>query len=590
MQWNGTALTTTFVSSLQLTAAVPANLIASAGNANITAVNTGGSPSTAATLPINAPTPAITSLSPASATAGGAAFTLTVNGTSFLSGATVQWNGTALTTTFVSSVQLTAAVPANLIASAGSANITAVNTGGSASAAAAFPINAPTPTITSLSPTSATAGEAAFTLTVNGTSFLAGATVQWNGTALTTTFVSSTQLTAAVPASLIASAGSANITAINTGGSASAAVALPINAPTPTITSLSPVSATAGGAAFTLTVNGTNFLSGAAVQWNGTALTDHVCQHHAVDGGGGCQPDRKRRQRERHGGKYRRNCLGGSHISHQRADSLAITSLSPASATAGGGAVHTDRQRHRFPCRSGGAMERHAPYHDVRQFYAVDGGGSSQLDRERRKREHHRGESSASPSTAAAFPINAPIPSITSLSPTSATAGGSAFTLTVNGTSFLSGATVQWNGTALTTTFVSSVQLTAAVPANLIASAGSASIAALNTSGSPSAAAAFPVNAPTPTITSLSPTSATAGEGAFTLTVNGTSFLAGAPVQWNGTALTTTFVSTTQLTAAVPASLIASAGSASITAINTGGSASAPVALPLICPRPSSPV
>ena len=57
---------------------------------------------------------------------------------------------------------------------------------------------------------------------------------------------------------------------------------------------------------------------------------------------------------------------------------------------------------------------------------------------------------------------------ITGLSPASATPGGAAFTLTVNGSGFISGDTVKWAGTALTTTFVNATQLTAAVPANLI--------------------------------------------------------------------------------------------------------------------------
>jgi hypothetical protein len=50
------------------------------------------------------------------------------------------------------------------------------------------------------------------------------------------------------------------------------------------------------------------------------------------------------------------------------------------------------------------------------------------------------------------------------------------FTLTVNGTGFVSGSVVNWNGTALGTTFVSSSQLTAAVPASNIATASTASI------------------------------------------------------------------------------------------------------------------
>jgi alpha-D-ribose 1-methylphosphonate 5-triphosphate synthase subunit PhnH len=172
------------------------------------------------------------------------------------------------------------------------------------------------------------------------------------------------------------------------------------------------------------------------------------------------------------------------------------------------------------------------------------------------------------------------MPTITSLSPASATAGGSSFTLTVNGTGFLSGATVQWNGTGLTTTFVSATQLTATVSAGLIVNVINASVTAVNNGGTPSAAATFAVKPPTPTLTSLSPTSATAGGSIFTLTVNGTGFLSGATVQWNGTGLATTFVNGSQLTATVPANLIASVSTASITAVNNGGNPSTAITVP----------
>jgi hypothetical protein len=76
---------------------------------------------------------------------------------------------------------------------------------------------------------------------------------------------------------------------------------------------------------------------------------------------------------------------------------------------------------------------------------------------------------------------NNPIPFLnTPLVPMTVAPGGGAFTLTVNGTGFVSGATVNWNGTALTTTSVSSSQLTAAVPATNIATAGTAWITVTN--------------------------------------------------------------------------------------------------------------
>ncbi|TRW22359.1 T9SS sorting signal type C domain-containing protein [Flavobacterium zepuense] len=73
----------------------------------------------------------------------------------------------------------------------------------------------------------------------------------------------------------------------------------------------------------------------------------------------------------------------------------------------------------------------------------------------------------------------------------------------------------------------------------------------------------------TPALTSISPTSKVAGTGAFTLTVNGSNFINSSVVKWNGVNLTTTYVSATQLTAAVPAGNISSAGTAAIT-VGTG--------------------
>ncbi|GEM_PF-6661243 len=47
----------------------------------------------------------------------------------------------------------------------------------------------------------------------------------------------------------------------------------------------------------------------------------------------------------------------------------------------------------------------------------------------------------------------------------------------------------------------------------------------------------------------LVPLTVAPGSGAFTLTVNGTGFVASSVVNWNGSLLATTFVSNTQLTA-----------------------------------------
>ncbi len=69
-----------------------------------------------------------------------------------------------------------------------------------------------------------------------------------------------------------------------------------------------------------------------------------------------------------------------------------------------------------------------------------------------------------------------PVPAIGSLSPAFTDAGGATFTLTVNGSGFVSGSKIYWGTTALTTTYVSSSQLTASVTAADIASVGTSSI------------------------------------------------------------------------------------------------------------------
>src|ERR1700694_1822095 len=84
----------------------------------------------------------------------------------------------------------------------------------------------------------------------------------------------------------------------------------------------------------------------------------------------------------------------------------------------------------------------------------------------------------------------------------------------------------------------------------------------------------------------LVPTSVAPGGAGFTLTVNGTGFVSGSKVNWNGTALPTSFVSSSRLTASVSGSDIASAGSARITVTNPapGGGPSLPAFLRIATP------
>jgi hypothetical protein len=71
-----------------------------------------------------------------------------------------------------------------------------------------------------------------------------------------------------------------------------------------------------------------------------------------------------------------------------------------------------------------------------------------------------------------------------------------------------------------------------------------------------------------PAIAALNPTSATAGEATFMLTVNGSNFASKATVNWNSAAQATTFVNAGQLTISVPASAVATSGTVQITVTN----------------------
>jgi hypothetical protein len=253
VQWNGAALPTTLISASQVTAAVPANLVANLGAAAIT-VLVAGVTSNSVTLRIVGGDAVIDALEPNVAVAGGPGFALTVMGSGFVANAVAQWNGVALTTSFVNDQQLTAAVPAALISSTGSAAVT-VMVNGTASDPVAFAIAGSSPVIGALQPSVAIAGGEAFTLVVNGVNFAKDAQIQWNGTALTTTFADPKELTASVPAGLLASAGTATVT-VNSKGVVSNAAHFTVLGPQPAIGLLEPASVVAGGGQLTLTVTG----------------------------------------------------------------------------------------------------------------------------------------------------------------------------------------------------------------------------------------------------------------------------------------------------------------------------------------------
>ncbi|HYG76165.1 MAG TPA: IPT/TIG domain-containing protein [Planctomycetota bacterium] len=184
-------------------------------------------------------------------------------------------------------------------------------------------------------------------------------------------------------------------------------------------------------------------------------------------------------------------------------------------------------------------------------------------------------------SSAMSFSIENPVPAIAGLTPSSADAGSSAFTQTIDGSNFTSNSSAAWNGSAKTVTFVSAMRITIPITAADLAAGGAFSVTVSNPApgGGTSPPASFTVNNPLPALSSISPNSASAGGGAFTLTVNGSNFISGVSVvRWDGTDRATTFVSSSQLTAAISAEDIATEGSSSVSVYNpapAGGTSAA---------------
>jgi hypothetical protein len=358
---------------------------------------------------------------------------------------------------------------------------------GGASVDVTVPNLNPTPTTTALSPASAAAGGPAFTLTVTGTNFTSASVVRWNGAARPTTFVSATQLTSAIPASDITTAGTAQVTVFNPapgGGTSNPQVfAITANNPIPTTTALSPTSTTVGGSAFTLTVTGTNFISSSVVRWNGANRATTFVS----------------------------------------ATQLTAT-ISPADIATAGTA-------------------------QVTVFNPAPGGGAS---------------------NAQSFSITNPVPATTNLTPNPVMAGGAGFTLTVTGTNFVTSSVVRWNGANRPTTYISPTQVTAAISAADIAVAGTAQVTVVNPApgGGTSNAQTATILNPVPTISSLNPGSGSVGGSGFVLTVTGTNFVTNSVVRWNGADRPTTYVSPTQVTAAIPATDLLTAGTARVTVFN----------------------
>lgn len=607
VRWNGQDRPTTVESVTQLTARIPASDIATAGTATITVFSPppGGGLSNAVTFTINEatkPLPRISNISPSSGLVGGATFPLIVTGTNFFPDSVVRWNGQPRPTTFTNSTQLTAQIPASDLANAGTAIVTVFTppAGGGESNSLTFTISPPpnpVPAITSLDPVSVGIGTGPLTLTVNGTGFVAASVVQFNGANRPTMFVSATKLTAQISAADVATAGSAAIRVVSPepGGGASNEFTLPIVNPVPAITSLVPSVVARGSAGFTLTVNGTGFVQGAQIAVNGVKRLS----------------------------SFESSTQVATQIAAAEVANLGSLSIQVVNPLPGGGASNAVALpiRDRNPLPRLNTLSPDTVLAGGPAFTLVVTGTGFGSDSVVRVNGSDRTTNFVSETTLAAqisaadiavgaaltinvfnplpgggmsnpltLNVNNPVPRITSISPDSTAAGGAEFMLLVNGANFVGTSVVRFNGVSVPTTFVTSSQLTAQIPAGTIATGGVAPVVVFNPppAGGTSNAVNFSITNPMPAITGINPGQVIAGSGPFTLMITGGGFVPGSIVRVNNADRPTTFVSGSQLTAGVTGTDIANGGTLNITVFNVapGGGTSNGVTLQVTNPVP----
>jgi hypothetical protein len=191
------------------------------------------------------------------------------------------------------------------------------------------------------------------------------------------------------------------------------------------------------------------------------------------------------------------------------------------------------------------------------------------------------------------------VPAITALSPSSAdiiiNPGGNetALMLEVSGSNFISGSTVYWNHAALPATFVSATELMATISASDLAQPGSSIVNVVTPmpGGGTSNFSTFMVlGSQTPVLTQVTPASLTVGGPSATITVTGQNLVPSSVVRWSGNALPTTFLSSTSLSATVPASDLTSIGTEQVTIFTppVGGGTSAAISFPIQPPPATS--
>ena len=185
--------------------------------------------------------------------------------------------------------------------------------------------------------------------------------------------------------------------------------------------------------------------------------------------------------------------------------------------------------------------------------------------------------------------LSAPPPGAITLNPSSVVEGTAVgATVTVAGSNFSSNSIVEVNGSSRATAFISATQLSFQLTAADQAFPTYLTVIVSNPGGATSPAASLAIGNPAPAISALGSATVLVGSST-TITVQGSGFVPASVVQWNGTPRSTTYVSSTQLTATPNYNDFSATGKYPITVVNPapGGGVSNAVLLEVDNPVPA---
>lgn len=438
--------------------------------------------------PDEAAAPEVDAITPNKATVGSVGPSIIVSGNNFVPRSIVQLDGAALATSFVSGTELRATIPSGKLATTGTLRISVGTAppGGGASKEVTFTVENPEPKLTALAPLSVIAGSGATNLEVTGSSFVSDAKITFGTTPLATTFVSATQLKATIPASALATSGSIPVSVTNPGpggGTSPTTISFTVSNPSANIQTINPSAAFVGSAPFEMTVEGSGFVSGSTILFNGTGATTTFVSGQQLKaqipasalGAAGDFPVAV--QNPPPGGG-----VSAPVVFRVQYPAPSANTLSPNTASAGSNPTQvTVTGVGFFPATQitfdgAPAATTFVDSTHVRATLTASQLAAAGSILVRVVNPQPGGGTSG----ALAFTTTNGMPTITSLSPSTVTTGSPDRMITVYGTAFTGASTIRVNGQSLSTSYLNGGALQAIVPANYFLNAGTVAITVTN--------------------------------------------------------------------------------------------------------------